>query len=873
LGPYEIVSPLGAGGMGEVYRARDTRLGRTVAIKVIAGEWSEDPKRRLRFQQEAETISNLNHPNICALYDVGEIPAGDSAQKRTTQYIVMEYLEGQTLEELLKKGPLPVDQVFRYGLEIADALDKAHRKQILHRDLKPSNIMITRTGARLFDFGLAKFLPEDAKAAVESRSITAAKPLTAEGSVIGTLEYVAPEQLRGKEADARTDIFSFGVCLYQMITGRRPFLGDTNASLVAAILERDPSPLSEYRPSIPPSFEWLVKNCLAKDPDERLQTAHDVKLELERIEDESRSPAPAASAPKAVRWFYWSVVTIAVLIAAAAVVIPQMKRAKPARAPVRRLSILLPATAPLAEGPFEKFAVTPDGNRIVYVGGSEPARLYVYSLDSLETKPLADTEGARGPFFSPDGEWVGFYTEDQGLKKTALAGGRPVLLMPERNLRGAAWGNGDVIVFAGKNSPLGQISASGGQSERRMPREPLANGRWPSFLPGGEHLLYTMSDAGGDYENGRVAIRSLKTGETKIVLDGATYGRYASGHLFYLHSQTLYAIPFDARALKVTGSPITVTSDIDSYFSLGLAHYAVSSDGQVFYIPREFSQSERELLWVDRSGKSTPVTKIHRAYQQPKLSPDGKRLLVTVGQAPQLDLWLFDIAREAWTRVTTEAENESGIWSPDGKQIAFASTRSGGFDPYVIPTDGGAPPKRITAQRSWAFPSSWSPDGKAIAVIEYTAKFNDIFVVAPREGAVPTPFLSTPFDERDPVFSPDGHWIAYRSNESGRDEIYVQRYPSTGRKWLVSTSGGINPVWRKDGMELFYRNGDKMMVVSAHLGSEFTATKPQMLFSGGFEDEYDVAPDGSRFIMVQRPPQAPRTLINVVLGLFGNRSE
>jgi eukaryotic-like serine/threonine-protein kinase len=882
LGPYEIVAPVGVGGMGEVYRARDTRLGRPVAIKVIASDSTEDPKRRLRFQREAKAVSSLNHPNICALYDVGEVPldvGGEADQKHTRQYIVMEYLEGETLEERLRKGPLPLDQVFRYGLEIADALDKAHRKQILHRDLKPSNIMITKTGARLFDFGLAKFLrgsPSSKEVSVEasSRGSTSQRPITAEGSVLGTLEYIAPEQLQGKEPDARTDIFSFGVCLYQMITGRRPFEGSTRASLAAAILEHDPLPLSTYQPSSPSSLDWLVKNCLAKDPDERFQTAHDIVLELKRMANEVGSaPLEPFALRKTSQWAQWSVAAmVLVMVAALVFIVLQLRRTGSPKPAVKRFSISLPATAPLAEGPFEKFAVSSDGTRIAYVGGTDPARLYLYSVDTLETKPVPGTEGARGPFFSLDGQWIGFYTVDEGLKKVALGGATPVLLSAERDLRGASWGPDNTIVFADTLSPLRRISASGGRSEPLSPGDPMARFRWPSLLPGGESVLYTVNDFSGDYENARLVVRSLKTGQTKTVLEGATYGRYVSGHLIYLHSQMLFAVPFDVRAMKITGSPVSIASDVDSYFTSGLAHFGASSDGSIFYIPRDSSEAERELVWVDRAGKSTPVTPIHRINTALQLSPDDMQLVVSIGLAPaRLDIWLYDMSREAWTRLTTEARNLSGIWSPDGRQIAFASNRRGGFDLYIMPRDGSALPRRITARKSWDIPGSWSPDGKAIAVVEqYRATFSDIFIVAPREGAAPTPFLNTSFDERDPVFSPDGHWMAYRSNESGRDEIYVQRYPSTGRKLPVSTNGGTTPVWRKDGRELFYRNGNKMMAVATRLEPDFSAEKPQMLFEGDFEEDYDVTRDGQRFIMVKRPPQRPRTQINVILGLFGS---
>jgi serine/threonine-protein kinase len=880
LGPYEILSPIGAGGMGEVYRARDTRLGRDVAIKILPNAMSDDPKLRARFEREAKAISALNHPNICALYDIGEVAGGEG--RPSLQYIVMEYLEGETLEQRLKKGPLPLDQVLHYAIQIADALDKANRKQILHRDLKPSNIMITKAGARLFDFGLAKSLRGLSQHGytgqlpdLSSRffdASTPAKSITAEGSVIGTLEYMAPEQLQGRDADARTDIFAFGVCLYQMITGRRPFQGNSRDALIAAILDQDPAPASRYQPSCLRSLDWLVKECLAKDPDDRIQTAHDAMLELQRIAEEAREKGektPVLSVP-ARKSLYPIFIGVAVLACVTAVLIVRHVTGNRESKGIRRFSISLPATAGLAPGNFEKFAVSRDGTRIAYVSGETTTRLFLYSVDSLETRPLPETEGARGPFFSPDGQWIGFYTPDGGLKKIAVARGSPISLNTERDIRGATWGGDDTIIFAESVSLLLRISGSGNRVETVATYDPKTSVRWPSFLPDDEHVLYTVNDSGSDYERAALVVRSLKTGAPKTLLKGATYGRYvAPGFLAFLRSQTLFAVPFNLRKMEVTGSSIPLASDIDSYFASGLAYFAVSGDGSIFYLPRDSSQSARELVWVDRSGSATALSRDRRAYEDPKLSPDGKRLLVAIGPRPRLDLWSYDIAGGTWSRLTTEATNITGIWSPDGKQIAFSSNRNGGFDLYIMPSDGSGPATQITARRGWDFPRSWSPDGKVLTVFEqYRATLRDIFIVSPLRGSVPTPLVATPANEDQAVFSPDGRWIAYQSNQSGRDEIYVQSYPPTGQKWMISTNGGTKPVWRRDGTELFYRNGRSFMSVTTRIGSDFWASRPQVLFKGDFDEDFDVTPDGQRFTMVKRPPQAPRTQINVVLGAF-----
>lgn len=876
IGPYEILEPIGAGGMGEVYRARDTRLGRDVAIKVLSREMSVDPKLRLRFEREAKAVSNLNHPNICALHDVGEIREGNAVM----QYIVMEYLEGETLESLLKRGPLPLEKFLRYSIEIADALEKAHRNQILHRDLKPANIMITKTGARLFDFGLAKSLhPEPVCVTRELNSqflneaTTAEKSLTAEGSMIGTLEYMAPEQLRGEEPDARTDVFSFGVCLYQMLTGRRPFQGASRASVIAAILEHEPAPIAHYRSDVPSRLEWLVKNCLNKDRDERIQTAHDVLLDLRQTAGELRRADGLAQRSWSQRRIAWiGLAALAVVVTILAITFSSRLTTTPNKYSVKRFSISLPPGEPIADGRFEQFAVSRDGSRLAYVGGPKQ-QLFIYSSETQQTRALEDTDGARGPFFSPDGKWIGFYTVSSDLKKVPVSGGTPSALSSGHDLRGATWGPDDTIVFAETRAPLRKMSASGGPIETLLPYDPQENVRWPSFLPGGEFILYTANDFSGDYEKARLVVRSLKTSKAKVVLNGGTCGKYVpSGYLIYFHSDTLYAAPFDIQKMELRGPPVPLINDVDSYFAFGLAHFAVSDDGALFYLPADTIALQRELVWVDRTGATRPVTTQRRHYEDPKLSPDGQRLLITIGPRPRSDLWLFDLGHETWTRITSEATNESGIWSPDGRQIAFASNKNGSFDLYLVSSDLSGPPRQITSRRSWDFPKSWTPDGRAIAVVEqYQATLPDIFVVAPRQGAVPMPLISTRFDEHEAAFSPDGRWIAYQSNQSGRDEIYVEAYPHGGRKSVVSTSGGTTPVWRRDGQELFYRSGNAMMSVQIHTGSEFSAGKPQMLFKGEFDPAYDVSADGQQFLMVKVPKKAPRTEVKVALGLLSER--
>jgi serine/threonine-protein kinase len=445
-----------------------------------------------------------------------------------------------------------------------------------------------------------------------------------------------------------------------------------------------------------------------------------------------------------------------------------------------------------------------------------------------------------------------------------------VTLSRGREPRGASWGPGGTIVFAELRSPLQRISASGGPSEPLPLVAARANVRWPVFLPGGENVLYTLADFSGDYDKARLAVVSLRTGRSKIVLDGGTYGRYVPpGYLVYLHSNTLFAVPFNAASLTVTGTGTAIADDVESYPSKGLAHFVVSSDGSLFYIPRARANARDALVSVDRAGNITPLAPVRQAYDEPRLSPDAKRLVIAISSGSDSDLWIYDIAVNSWTRLTNGGRNLTGLWSPDGKQIAFASNRDSGFDLYVIPADTSAPPAKITARASWPFPSSWTPDGRAVAVAEqFRDRHADVFVQPVTPKSAPRPLLTEPYDENFAVFSSDGRWIAYQSNESGRFEIYVQRYPQGGAKWMISSDGGTFPVWRRDMRELFFRSGNRMIAVDVRLGGEPHFEKPRLLFQGDFEQAFDVYPDGQRFVMVQRLQSAPVTRINVILGLF-----
>jgi len=867
LGPYEIIAPIGAGGMGEVYHARDTRLDRSVAIKVLPAELSQDAQRRQRFEREAKAISALSHPHICTLHDIG--------RENEIDFLVMEHLEGQTLSEKLDKGPLPLAQVLRYGIEIADALDKAHRQGIVHRDLKPANIMITKSGVKLLDFGLAKTIDGqsiwDAAKSKLSQHATAQKPLTAEGFLVGTLEFMAPEQLHGGESDARTDIFALGNVLYRMATGKKPFAGNSQASLIASILEHDPPPVSSYQPLSPPSLDRLVKACLAKSPDDRIQTAHDVMLQLTWIAEGGSDPSRAiVSVPPARRWRWlaWPVAAAVMVIVAAFVVL----KLKPPPAPrsVRRLTITLSPTAPVrSELSPEVLAVSPDGKRLAYAAGLPRRQLYLRDIDQPTAQPIAGTEGASGPFFSADGRWIGFHGSDNTIKKVSIAGGVPITICKSQLLRGATWSADDVIIFGNPGSPLYRVSASGGTPEALF--KTTKNVRWPVLLPGGKHLLYTFTPTlSGNYDQAEIAVLSLETGQSHTVVKGGTRPRYASGHLLYFQSGTLFAVPFDLRTMRTTGAPKPILGDVETYPLAGVAFYDVSSDGTIFYLPRDPSVEQKELVWVDRSGKISPAADSQRDYIDARLSPDEKSILASIAdRSSRIDLWIYEIGRQSWTRVASESDSANAHWSPDGTRFVFASNRDGAYNVFLMSSDLATPAKQITNAKDWVFPSGWSPDGKRVLITRQNQTTgSDIWFLSLDPVVEMKPFLVTSALEDDAVFSPDGRWIAYQSDASGQPEVYVVSADGRGRKWMVSNEGGIDPRWNPNGKEIVYwKPREDFMSVEVKTAPQMEIGKPRFLLRGHF-DNYDVSRDGKRFLMIRGQPPVPRTQINVVEGLL-----
>jgi serine/threonine-protein kinase len=789
----------------------------------------------------------------------------------------MEYLEGETLAQRLLKSPLPLEQVLQFAIEIADALDKAHRKGVTHRDLKPGNIMLTKTGTKLLDFGLAKLKQEVAPANVQLSELpTADDPLTAKGSIVGTLQYMAPEQLEGKEVDARTDIFAFGAVVYEMATGKRAFEGKSQASLIAAILEREPSPMSSLQPMTPPALGRVVKKCLAKEPEKRWQVASDLCDELKWIVESSGQTAaisPAGSAyknnRKTLAWVAAGVVACVIVGIAAWMLKPAPLR------PATRFAMSLPPGQRLVGG--QPIAISPDGKLLVYGAGESIAttQLYVRAMDGLESRPISGTEGAQSPWFSPDGQWVGF-TAGGKLKKVSLSGGSPVSLtdfLPIGGGYNASWSSQGTIAFARLSGPIQQIPDGGGNPQPLTHLEKGEFGHiWPGFLPSGKGLLFVALQGAlqaGYTGNTKVAVQSLGTGERRDLVQEAATPSYApTGHLLYVQGANLMAAPFDLQRLALTGAAVPVIEGVQA------GQYSFSKTGSLIYVPGSLQTRKLKLVWVDRKGTEQPVPAPAHNYVLPRVSPDGKRVAVGIEEADN-QVWLYDLSRDTLTRLTFEGTNNvDPIWTPDGKRIAFKGAE---FRLFWEPADGSGPAEELTKSElsSNNVPGSFSPDGQVLVFMERNPNTDFDLYTLPLNDSKPQPFVRTTSNETAPRFSPDGHFIAYASNEAGRFEIYVRPYPGPGGKSQISTEGGGEPVWNPKGRELFYRSGNKMMAVDVTTQPIFSAGKPKMLFEGPYVPtprsfpDYDVSPDGQRFLMLKanERAQAPAQ-INIVLNWF-----
>ena len=847
--------------MGEVYRARDTRLDRDVAIKILPAQFSSDTGRKQRFEREAKAISSLNHPHICMLYDVGH--------QDGTDFLVMECVEGETLAKRLEKGPLPIEQVLKYGAQIADALDRAHRSGITHRDLKPGNIMLTATGAKLLDFGLAKLADPAMRGATLSDIATQTAPVTAEGTIIGTFQYMSPEQVEGKELDGRSDIFSLGSVLYEMLTGQRAFSGKSQLSVASSILEKEPTPISTLKPLTPPVLDHTIRRCLAKDPEERWQTARDLQMELKWIaEAGSRSgvPTPAVSHRKLRERLAWSTV-VALMVGMLLLLFAIFRH----RAP------LSPATVQFLVSPPESSyinaaanaAVSPDGHYLAFVAADSKGKgvLWIRPLDSLTARPLAGTEGAAYPFWSPDGHQIGFFANFSYLKKVDVSGGPPITVASAIAGNGGTWNRNDVIVFGtGVTRLLYRVSAAGGEVNpitKEGETVTLARRR-VSFMPDGNHYLY---DAPASGPRRAVYVASLNSDRGKLLVESGTSPVYQQGRLLYLRGSTLVAQPFDEARLAVIGPASTVAEQVQSF--------SASQTGAVLAYWTGIVRSAPQLVWYDRSGKQIGVLGGPVPQGNARISPDGTRVATEIYD-PQIsetdsDIWLYDIVRGVKTRITAKPGTARGAcWSPNGKQLVFSSNRRGQFDLYQRFADGSGKDELLYKSEVGKYCQDWSPDGKSLLFMTVTIANRDLWTLPAFGDRKPVPYLQTEFSEAGGRYSPDGKWVAYYSDESGDNEVYVRSVlPSRGRL-LVSTSGGSRPKWRGDGKEIFYLSatGELMAAAVKDNGASLEIGIPKPLFQmylAPFLPSFDVSSDGQRILAVSSPTNKLPSPITVVV--------
>ena len=817
-----------------MYRARDTRLDRAVAVKILPSHLSQDQDAKQRFDREARAISSLNHPNICTLYDVGHQDGID--------FLVMEFLEGETLADRLLKGPLPTEQVLKYAIEICEGLERAHRNGVVHRDLKPGNIMLTKTGAKLMDFGLAKAISAG-PAPASSLTMTvpgpsAGHPLTAQGTLVGTFQYMSPEQTEGKEADVRSDIFALGAVLYEMATGKKAFTGKSQASIVAAILASDPPPISAVQPLSPPALEQIVKTCLAKDPEDRFQSVHDLKLQLKWIAQASASQLAAPAQVRARRAVQKRTLLIAavvgwVLVAAALVMyVASRSQLEEAQRPLTA-SWLPPRDEEFASVVGGAPALSPDGSKLAFLtGGQLATKLWVREVSTGAVHEVQGGEKATFPFWSPDGKYIGFFSSGK-LKKVALAGGPVQIICDAPEGRGASWSQRGVIIFTPNiYEPLYKVPEGGGTPEKITEVKPGWTHRNPYFLPDGDHFLFTARDtANSAIPTAALYGASLSGEKPRQILERASNVQFSEGYLLYLRETVLVAQLFDPKSLKLSGDAKPVAEKLDYWNSRDVAAFT-AAHGTLVY--REGSLRKSQPLWVDSTGKELAQFGEPGVYSSVRASDDGSLvgLVRTDPDTGRGDVWIADAKRNTMSRSTfAEAVNLAFVFSPDGRQIAVSMVQgasSGGL--WIQAANGSGNRDKLDAPQNAGSVASWSRDGRYLFVDlqNNTTRF-DVYYVDLKGDRKMTPFLNSPANEGLPVLSPNGKWLAYQSDESGKLEVYVTAFPGPGGKWQISSGGGAAPSWSADGKQLYYEHGDKLMVAPIQTSETFEFGAPSSL--------------------------------------------
>jgi len=892
LGPYEVLSLLGVGGMGEVYRARDTQLNRDVALKILPDAVASDADRLARFTREAQTLAALNHPNIAAIYGIEE--------SRDVRALVMELVDGEDLSAHIARGPMSLAEVVPIARQIAEALEAAHEQGIIHRDLKPANIKVRSDGTvKVLDFGLAKQgsgIGDQGSGAANSPTLSI--HVTEAGLILGTAAYMSPEQARGKPVDKRADIWSYGVVLYEMLTGQRAFKGDDVSETLASVL-KDPPAFEKLPASTPPRLRRILERCLERDAKARLRDIGEARVELAKIASgdgdlsvtSAIAGASVAAAPGWPRALPWAMAGALALVLMLVLWAPW--RSVVAAPTLLRLNAELGADVSLAFGSGDAASLSPDGAVVAFVaqssGGGSP-QLYVRRLNQPLATPLSGTEGASSPFFSPDGQSLAFFADGK-LKRIAIIGGAAVTVGDAPDPRGGAWGDDDTIVFVpNTRGNLVRVPSGGGAPEAlTLFAEGEVSQRWPQMLPGGKGVLFTSANSGIAYDDANLVVQALPTGVRTIIQRGGYHGRYLpSGHLVYMHGGTLFAAPFDLDRREVTGPPVPALEGVATNTVTGGAQFAVSASGTAVYLPGSNLSAGWPIQWIDRGGKTTPLRVTPANFLNPLFAPDGRRLAMQIadGGMPN-DIWIYEWARDILTRLTFDpAQDLKPVWTPDGRRVVFASSRTNQVATNLFwqKADGTGDTQRLSESEQFQQPSSWDPSGTLLAFEQLNAATGWDSMLLPMAGdeasgwrpGQPTVFLNSPFHEIEAMFSPDGRWLAYASNESGRYEIYVRPFPGPGGKWQISADGGVTPTWSRAARELVYGTPTGQIMVAAYVveGDSFRAERPRLWPAGRYVARgsrmFDLHPDGTRvaFAPVPLSPAVKQDKLTFLFNFF-----